>query len=106
MWSRFLLSIVPLAYALGQEPIITFGDETLAEGAFQLTGNDLDAGQILISDDEYWGVIRAAGDLSLDFGRVTGTNLTLSNGQPGAEPAQFRFEPVDVNNNTDVSVFR
>lgn len=98
-----LLGFVPLAYALGQEPIIAFGDEDLAEGQFQLASKDSGAAQILVSDNDYWGVIRAAGDLGLDFGRVTGTNFTLSNGESDAESARFVFEPVDVTNNTVVS---
>lgn len=98
-----IVGAVPLAWALGQEPIIAIGDDSLADGGFQLAGDDLGAGQILVSDNEYWGVIRAAGDLGLDFGRVTGTNFTISNGEANAEPASFIFEPVDVSNNTEVS---
>lgn len=103
MWLPLLMGIVPLAQALGQEPIIAFGDETLAEDGFQLAGDGVGVGQILVSDNDYWGVIRAAGDLGLDFGRVTGANLTLSNGESSAEPAEFQFEPVDISNNTVVS---
>ena len=100
-----LLGFVPFAYALGQEPIIAFGDEDLAEGQFQIAGEESGAGQILVSDNDYWGVIRAAGDLGLDFGRVTGINFTLSNGESNAESARFVFEPVDVTNNTVVSKY-
>lgn len=104
MWLGFFVSaILPLAQALGQEPIIAFGDEDLAGDGFQLTGEGVAAGQILVSDNDYWGVIRAAGDLAIDFGRVTGTNLTLSNGELDAEPPKFSFAPVDVSNNTVVS---
>ncbi|ETS73904.1 hypothetical protein PFICI_13770 [Pestalotiopsis fici W106-1] len=34
---------------------------------------------ILVSENEYEGVTRAAGDLALDFGRVLGTNGTVQN---------------------------
>ena len=88
------------AHALGQQPIIAFDGST--EGSFQLSG--VRGGQILVSSNDYWGVIRAAGDLAVDFGRVTGTNLTLSNGVKGAEPAAYRYSPVDNLNNTVYSV--
>lgn len=97
-----LVSIAPFANALGQpwKQAIGFGEAP--EDAFQLAGKDIGGGQILVSEDDYWGVIRAAGDLALDFGRVTGTNYTLSNGKKGSGPALFEFEPVDVGNNTHV----
>lgn len=103
MWLSLLLGVLPFVQALGQEPIIAFGDEPLADGGFQLAGDGLGAGQILVSDNDYWGVIRAAGDLGLDFGRVTGTNFTISNGKSDAEPACFIYEPVDISDNTIVS---
>ncbi|KAK2071563.1 hypothetical protein P8C59_005975 [Phyllachora maydis] len=40
--------------------------------------------------NDYWGVIRAAGNLALDFGLVTGTNYSLSNGVHGSAPASTR----------------
>jgi len=39
------------------------------------------SGQILLSADDWWGVLRAAEDLAGDFGKVTGKNLTLANWQ-------------------------
>lgn len=95
-------TILPLVSALGQQKVITF-DKDSTNQVFQLAGGNQSAGQILVSSDDYWGVIRAAGDLAVDFGRVTGTNLTLSNGEKDAEPATFKFEPVDVTDNTNVS---
>ncbi|KAF6843712.1 immunoglobulin i-set domain-containing protein [Colletotrichum musicola] len=95
-----LAGLTPLVSALGQKAIISFGS---GADTFQIAGGDVQAGQILVSSDDYWGVIRAAGDLALDFGRVTGTNYTLSNGESGARPAVYSFEPVNVSNNT---VFR
>lgn len=96
-----LSSLAPLISALGQQPIVSFEN---ASGSFQVAGGDIGTGQILVSDDDYWGVIRAAGDLALDFGRVTGTNYTLSNGGNSSKPALYTFSPVDVTNNTVVSL--
>ncbi|KAL3422220.1 hypothetical protein PVAG01_06376 [Phlyctema vagabunda] len=74
-------TFVSLASALGQTPVITTvppkGNES---SLLQLAGSGL-SGQILLSADDWWGVIRAAEDLSIDFGRVTGQNLTLANWQ-------------------------
>ena len=89
----------PLASALGQAPIISFEK---AEGGLQLAGGPVSKPQILVSSDDYWGVIRAAGDLAVDFGRVTGTNFSLSNGEAGAEPAAYEYRPI-TNNYTVVS---
>ena len=85
---------------LGQQKIISFTD---SPGSFQIAGGSIKAGQILVSTNEYWGVIRAAGDLAQDFGRVTGTNYTLSNGQSPGSPAVYTYHPVNNMNNTFVS---
>ena len=88
-------ALAPLASALGQQNIISF---TEAPGSFRLAGGDSAAHpQIRVSGNDYWGVIRAAGDLAKDFGRVTGTNFTLSNGEVGAEPAAYAYDVVAVN---------
>ncbi|KAK2018493.1 immunoglobulin I-set domain-containing protein [Colletotrichum eremochloae] len=92
-----LSGLTPLISALGQKQIISFES---GPGSYQIAGGDVGTGQILVSSDDYWGVIRAAGDLALDFGRVTGTTYTLSNGVNGSEPASYTFAPVDVSNNT------
>lgn len=91
---------VSLVNGLGQQPIISFTNTT--ENSFQIAGGSITKGQILISSNDYWGVIRAAGDLAMDFGRVTGTNYTLSNGQSGASPAAYVYQPVNNMNNTVV----
>lgn len=93
-------ALAGLVSAIGQQPIITFtnGSDTL-----QIAGGRISDGQILVSPNDYWGVIRAAGDLALDFGRVTGTNYTLSNGVNGSSPASYAFAPVNNMNNTFVS---
>lgn len=85
---------------LGQQPIVAFTNST---GTFQIAGGSISAGQILVSSNDYWGVIRAAGDLALDFGRVTGTNYTLSNGINASAPASYVYNPVNNMNNTLVS---
>ncbi|KAL9560798.1 hypothetical protein ACKAV7_015115 [Fusarium commune] len=92
-----LLGLLPVVTGLGQQSIVAFNK---SDDAFQLVGGDAGSGQIRVSKDEYWGVIRAAGDLAVDFGRVTGTNFTLSNGKKKSSPAKYKFKPVDVKNNT------
>ncbi|KAI2638594.1 glycoside hydrolase family 115 protein [Xylaria nigripes] len=83
-----------LVAALGQQPIISF---TGHRKSFQLTGGKISKSQILVSSNDSWGVIRAAGDLAKDFGLVTGTNFTLSNGKKGAHPAKYEYHPVSMN---------
>lgn len=95
------LAFSSVAAALGQERIISLD----SHGAhLQIAGGDVGKGQILVSSNDYWGVIRAAGDLAVDFGRVTGTNYTLSNGETGAAPAVYTYKPVNNMDNTNVSV--
>lgn len=94
------LAFTSVVAALGQEPIISFDK---APGVLQIAGGKISKGQIRVAKNEYWGVIRAAGDLALDFGRVIGMNYTLSNGEKGASPAVYTYNPVDNMNNTNVS---
>ena len=94
------LASLPLVSALGQKPIVAFEP---SDGALQIAGGEIGAGQIRVSDGEFWGVVRAAGDLAADFGRVTGTNYSLSTGEAGAAAAEYTFEPADVSDNTVVS---
>jgi hypothetical protein len=89
-----------LVAALGQKPIVGF---TSVDNGFQIAGGSISQGQILVANNDYWGVIRAAGDLAVDFGRVTGTNYTLSNGVGGSTPATYAYNPVNNKNNTVVS---
>lgn len=96
--SLTFLGLISLVSGLGQKPIISFN----SSDSFQIVGGDVGTGQIRVSKEEYWGVIRAAGDLAVDFGRVTGTNFTLSNGENNASPAKYKFEPANVKNNTFV----
>lgn len=93
------LAFGSLVAALGQDSIVS----TSSHGAeMQLAGGQVGKGQILVSSNDYWGVIRAAGDLAVDFGRVTGTNYTLSNGEKHAPPASYSYHPVNNMNNTVV----
>ncbi|KAG2412534.1 hypothetical protein HFD88_010091 [Aspergillus terreus] len=65
--------------ALAQESTIAFHG---GKDSVRLGGKGT-SGVILLDGDDWPGVIRAAGDLAADFGRVTGTNLTrhLLNGK-------------------------
>lgn len=83
-----------LVAALGQQAIVSFTDRP---EAFQIAGGSVSKPQILVSSGDNWGVIRAAGDLAKDFGRVTGTNFTLSNGNEGAKPATYEYRPAAAN---------
>lgn len=92
--SLAVAGIAPLVAGLGQQPVISFNS---VHNAFQLAGGSVTKPQILVSSDDYWGVIRAAGDLAKDFGLVTGTNFTLSNGAAGAAPASYSYRPTTTN---------
>ena len=95
-----LANVAGLVHGLGQQPIVSFSSSA---DSFQVAGGSISRGQILVSSNDYWGVIRAAGDLAVDFGRVTGTNYTLSNGASAATPAAYTYKPVNNKNNTFVS---
>jgi len=62
--------------ALGQSSPVT--TDSGSGGLLKLAGGGVN-GQILLSADDWWGVLRAAQDLAGDFGKVTGKNLTLGN---------------------------
>lgn len=94
LFSLAAAGTVSLVAALGQEPVISF---TSVSGAFQLAGGPISRPQVLVSGNDYWGVIRTAGDLARDFGRVTGTNFSLSNGNAGAAPAAYEYRPITNN---------
>ncbi|KAH6674811.1 hypothetical protein B0J14DRAFT_509929, partial [Halenospora varia] len=67
-----LAFFLPFVLGIGQAPTISF-----TNGALQLAGSSTPA-TILVSSDDWPGVSRAATDLSGDFGRVTGKNLTIA----------------------------
>lgn len=94
------LAFSSVAAALGQERIIS---QDGTDAVLQIAGGPVSRGQIRVSSNDYWGVIRAAGDLAVDFGRVTGINYTLSNGEENARPATYVYRPVNNMNNTHVS---
>lgn len=73
------VSLIAQTSALGQaSPVTTESSSSL----LKLSGVN---GQILLSSDEWWGVLRAAQDLAGDFGKVTGKNLTLGNWDGGVK---------------------
>ena len=76
-----LLGLAACATALGQNATVTF---TATSGGLQLAGNDVTS-QVVLDGRDWEGVIRVAHDLAMDFGRVTGQNLTvaLMNGTTG-----------------------
>lgn len=81
----FLLALSALSSsvtAFGQNKTVTTKS---SPGLLQLAGAGID-GQILVSANDWWGVIRAAQDLATDFGKVTGKNLTLGNWQGAVMP--------------------
>jgi hypothetical protein len=94
------LALTSVVAGLGQERLVSIN---ATAGAFQIAGGPVSKGQILVSDNDYWGVIRAAGDLALDFGRVTGINYTLSDGKTSSPAAKYTYRPVNNMNNTFVS---
>ena len=85
----FLTSLtlfLPLIAALGQDPTITTTKPTNGTSShLQIAGKGLNA-QILVSKEEWWGVLRAAEDLAGDLGKVVGENLTLAYWDGNAGP--------------------
>jgi hypothetical protein len=77
--SACLLAFLPLVLALGQNRTVTL---TGGSGLLQLAGAGVD-GQILLSANDWWGVIRAAEDLAGDVEKVTGERLTLGHWMAG-----------------------
>jgi hypothetical protein len=90
----FLLALPALCSsvaAFGQNATVTTKP---APGLLQLAGSGID-GQILVSANDWWGVIRAAQDLAIDFGKVTGKNLTLENWQGAIMPGNYSKRSTD-----------
>lgn len=94
------LAFSSVVAGLGQERIIS---PNATGSVLQIAGGSVSTGQILVAPDEYWGVVRAAHDLARDFGRVTGINYTVSNGEAGAAPITYTYNPINNKNNTFVS---
>ena len=68
-----LLTLLQLATAIGQKAVVSFNGSL---GGLQLAGGQ--TAQLMLSSDDWPGVVRAGKDLAMDFGRVTGTNLTMT----------------------------
>ncbi|PVH74884.1 glycoside hydrolase family 115 protein [Cadophora sp. DSE1049] len=68
-----LICWTSVVWSLGQKRIISFTD-----GSLQLAGGSTVA-SLFLSTADFSGVIRAGQDLSADFGRITGKNLTIIN---------------------------
>lgn len=85
-----LLGVVTTASALGGAPSITF-DSTV--GGLPLAGHGVHDAQILVDADDFWGVQKAAGDLAVDFGRVTGTNFSLAAPNARTRAPVYRYRP-------------
>jgi hypothetical protein len=69
-----LAVLIGSAAALGQTPIVNFDGQD--DSLFLADGHN--AISIHVATAEWPGVIRAANDLALDFGRVTGLNGTVT----------------------------
>ncbi|THV47860.1 hypothetical protein BGAL_0284g00140 [Botrytis galanthina] len=81
-----LTFLLPLIAALGQDPTITTTKPTNGTSShLQIAGKGLNA-QILVSKEEWWGVLRVAEDLAGDLGKVVGENLTLAYWDGNAGP--------------------
>lgn len=85
------LALLPSVLALGHSPTATLIG---GHGDFQLARNGVH-GQILLSANDWWGVIRAAQDLAGDVGKVTGTNLTLGNWRAGGKNTHISPSPAN-----------
>lgn len=77
---------LPFVNAIGQNLSIAF---TGSAGTLKLNG-----GQILVSANDNWGVQKAAWDLAVDFGRVTGTNLTFAATNATTAAPIYPYRPV------------
>lgn len=84
-----LVALCASAAALGQNATVT---TTYTPGLLQLAGNG--ESQILLSTNDWWGVIRAAQDLAGDIGKVVDKNLTLANWQGGETTVEYIYRPV------------
>ncbi len=79
----FAMALWPqLANALGEKKYVS---NSPAQGDFMLEANG-QAAQLVVSDKDWWGVVRAVGDLSQDVGRVTGHDApVIKTGVPTAK---------------------
>ncbi|APA09298.1 hypothetical protein SS1G_12083 [Sclerotinia sclerotiorum 1980 UF-70] len=93
-----LTFLFPLTAALGQNPTITTTKPTNGTSShLQIAGKGLNA-QILLSKEEWWGVLRVAEDLAGDLGKVVGENLTLAYWDGNSGPDASKVDPGDDSN--------
>lgn len=76
----FLLFLPHASHALGQPQYV---QPTPSAGSFPIV-RDRSASPIMVDSGDYWGVVRAAGDLRQDIDRVTGCMPTLANNEASA----------------------
>lgn len=69
-----LLALWTTVSALGGSRTLCFNTSS---GGLPLSGWNIRGAQILVDNNDYWGVLKAASDLSVDWGKVTGRNLSL-----------------------------
>ena len=69
-----LLAAASSVECLGQKQIVSLEPGN----GLQIGGSGINS-QILVSANDWWGVLRAAEDLAGDVGKVVGKNLTLGN---------------------------
>lgn len=69
----WLVALATHAFAIGQNPTVAFEP---VSGSLALASKD-QAVQIIIENGDWMAVKKAANDLALDFGRVTGRNGTV-----------------------------
>lgn len=84
MWvqaARCLLLVLPsLILGLGQQSVVSFEDR---EGSLLLADGS-SSPTIVVDENDSPSVIRAANDLAIDFGRVTGVNGSVINASASA----------------------
>lgn len=85
-----LFSLVGMSLGLGQRNTITLAPTA---DALQLAGAGIN-GQILVSANDWFGVQKAAHGLAEDFGRVTGTNLTVAAEGTDEKAAVYTYQPL------------
>lgn len=96
------LTFLTLVFGLGQNAVITLKKDPKL---LQLAGQNLDS-QILVSPNDWWGVLRAAEDLALDFGKVTGKNVTLGSSKQKSEPILYEYREPTSNTNVSILISR
>lgn len=95
-----LCLLLEVVVGLIQRRTIAFTQQT---DALQLAGKGIN-GQILVSANDWFGVQKAANDLAEDFGRVTGTNMTVAATGTNEKAAFYTYQP--PTNNVNVSSVR